>query len=209
MQRLARETISVACTVQLTAGLPGTGKRLSQRKTTGVIPSSSIRRRRELSSPPSLNREPAAESGEPPMAARIGNTSRLDYPTRPALDAQLWPLAFQILRCFSRSQKMRRVVAKICCSAFFVAPMVVTPGSRYSGNHFAEEGQISYGNSIVIHPTDPNSVICGGVDLHRTKNGGTTWRQITHWDAERGDPGYAHADHHALLMPAAVPGSHL
>jgi len=73
------------------------------------------------------------------------------------------------------------------------------------GNHFADEGQISYGNSIVIHPNDPDQVICGGVDLHQTKNGGKTWRQITQWDLERGDPKYAHADHHALLMPAAVP----
>lgn len=73
------------------------------------------------------------------------------------------------------------------------------------GTHFAEEGQISYGNTIVIHPTNPDIVICGGVDLHRTKNGGQTWQQITHWDFNRGDASYAHADHHALLMPAAVP----
>lgn len=74
------------------------------------------------------------------------------------------------------------------------------------GEHFAEEAQISYGNSIVIHPTDPNTVICGGVDLHRTRNGGLTWRKITDTYLERTDSKYAHADHHALLMPAAVPG---
>ena len=74
------------------------------------------------------------------------------------------------------------------------------------GTHFRGEGQISYGNSIVVHPTDPNHIICGGVDLHRTKDGGKTWKKITHWDAERGDPMYAHADHHALLMPAAAAG---
>ena len=74
------------------------------------------------------------------------------------------------------------------------------------GSHFTEEGQISYGNTIVIHPTDPDIVICGGVDLHRTRNGGRTWQQITHWDFDRGDSKYAHADHHALLMPQAVPG---
>lgn len=75
-----------------------------------------------------------------------------------------------------------------------------------SGEHFAEEAQISYGNTIVIHPTDPNTVICGGVDLHRTRNGGLTWRKITDTYLERTDEKYAHADHHALLMPAAVPG---
>jgi photosystem II stability/assembly factor-like uncharacterized protein len=77
---------------------------------------------------------------------------------------------------------------------------------KISGNHFADEGQISYGNTIVVHPNDPNYVICGGVDLHLTKNAGQSWRRITRWDLERGDPNYAHSDHHALLMPAAVPG---
>ena len=77
---------------------------------------------------------------------------------------------------------------------------------KISGNHFADEGQISYGNTIVVHPNDPNYVICGGVDLHLTKNGGQSWRRLTRWDLNRGDPNYAHSDHHALLMPAAVPG---
>jgi photosystem II stability/assembly factor-like uncharacterized protein len=75
-----------------------------------------------------------------------------------------------------------------------------------SANHFDDEGQMSYNNTIVVHPTDPNMVICGGVDLHQTKNGGQSWRRITHWDLTRGEPKYAHSDHHALLMPVAVPG---
>jgi photosystem II stability/assembly factor-like uncharacterized protein len=74
------------------------------------------------------------------------------------------------------------------------------------GTHFEDEGQMTYGNSIVVHPTNPDHVLCGGVDLHLTTNGGTKWRKVTRWDAERGTPNYAHADHHALLMPAAAPG---
>lgn len=74
------------------------------------------------------------------------------------------------------------------------------------GNHFKNEGQISYGNTIVVHPKDPDQVICGGVDLHRTKDGGKTWKKITRWDAERGDSTYAHADHHAVIMPQAAEG---
>ena len=82
-------------------------------------------------------------------------------------------------------------------------------GNRWKsihGVHFRNEGQISYGNTIVVHPTDPDHVICGGVDLHRTKDGGKTWKKITRWDANRGKPTYAHADHHALVMPAAAEG---
>ncbi len=65
---------------------------------------------------------------------------------------------------------------------------------------------MSYGNTIVVHPADPEHVLCGGVDLHRTINGGNTWRQVTKWDSVRGATDYAHADHHLLVMPAAAPG---
>jgi photosystem II stability/assembly factor-like uncharacterized protein len=82
-------------------------------------------------------------------------------------------------------------------------------GDRWSaigGKHFADEGQMSYGNTIAVHPADPNTVICGGVDLHRSINGGQNWTRATRWDAERGSPRYAHADHHALVMPPGAPG---
>jgi len=82
-------------------------------------------------------------------------------------------------------------------------------GSSWTGihqSHFLKEGQISYGNTIVVHPTNPDHVICGGVDLHRTLNGGKTWEKITKWNATRGTSHYAHADHHALVMPAAAAG---
>jgi photosystem II stability/assembly factor-like uncharacterized protein len=74
------------------------------------------------------------------------------------------------------------------------------------GTEFAEEQQMTYGNTIVVHPTDSNDVLCGGVDLHLSTDGGKTWTQATHWDADRGKPNYAHADHHALAMPASKPG---
>ncbi|HEX5875437.1 MAG TPA: hypothetical protein VFY60_12380 [Pyrinomonadaceae bacterium] len=74
-----------------------------------------------------------------------------------------------------------------------------------AGTHFKKERQISYNNAIAVHPTKPNQVICGGVDLHLTTDGGTTWKQVTRWDAERGTSNYAHADHHVLLIPTSAP----
>jgi len=74
------------------------------------------------------------------------------------------------------------------------------------GTHFARERQLAYNNTIVVHPQDPNWVLCGGVDLHRTQDGGRHWQQATRWNVRRGTPAYAHADHHGLLMPAARPG---
>jgi photosystem II stability/assembly factor-like uncharacterized protein len=75
-------------------------------------------------------------------------------------------------------------------------------GAKY----FANEDQISYGNTIVVHPRNPDHVLCGGVDLHLTTNGGKTWRKVTRWDVKRGKPNYAHADHHHLVMPIGVDG---
>jgi photosystem II stability/assembly factor-like uncharacterized protein len=74
------------------------------------------------------------------------------------------------------------------------------------GRHFGAEGQISYGNTIAVHPEHPNHVLCGGVDLHLTTDGGKTWTRATRWNSNRGSIHYAHADHHHLLMPAAAPG---
>ncbi|MFN8058098.1 MAG: hypothetical protein U0Q12_02970 [Vicinamibacterales bacterium] len=75
-----------------------------------------------------------------------------------------------------------------------------------AGSHFADEGQMSYGNAIAVDPLDPNHVICGGVDLHVTTNAGAMWRVSSHWDADRGTPTYAHADHHALVFAPSRPG---
>ena len=81
-----------------------------------------------------------------------------------------------------------------------------TTWRNVAGSHFADEGQMSYGNAIAVHPADPNHVICGGVDLHVSTNGGASWRVASHWDADRGTATYAHADHHMLVMPASKPG---
>src|SRR5262249_31335788 len=40
------------------------------------------------------------------------------------------------------------------------------------------ERQMTYGNTIVVHPTNPDHVLCGGVDLHLTTNAGRTWRNV-------------------------------
>jgi photosystem II stability/assembly factor-like uncharacterized protein len=77
-----------------------------------------------------------------------------------------------------------------------------------AGDHFRKEEQIAYGNTIVVHPTRPELVICGGTELHRTLDGGKTWRRITNGypNNRKSATNYAHPDHHCLLMPAARPG---
>lgn len=73
------------------------------------------------------------------------------------------------------------------------------------GSAFARERQLNYNNAIAVDPDDPEVVLCGGVDIHRTRTGGRRWTQVTRWEAARGAADYAHADHHALVVPAARP----
>jgi hypothetical protein len=56
-----------------------------------------------------------------------------------------------------------------------------------------------YDNAIWVDPTDPNTLIVGGIDLWLTRDAGSTWRQISQWWRA---PLSAHADHHAIVeMP--------
>ena len=113
-------------------------------------------------------------------------------------------------------QGPRSVRGAIYCRASTGAKMVGRRGARLAAEtqsrheklsrHFADEDQIYYGNTIVVHPRNPDHVLCGGVDLHLTTNGGRTWRRVTRWDAERGERNYAHGDHHHLVMPASAAG---
>lgn len=42
------------------------------------------------------------------------------------------------------------------------------------------DGQGWYDNFIMVHPTNPNIVIGGGIELYRTTNGGSSWVNISH-----------------------------
>lgn len=66
--------------------------------------------------------------------------------------------------------------------------------------HFAREAFSSYSNCIAVHPENADWVICGGKHLHRTLDRGQTWQQVTESDSGPGDPNYAHAHHHALVV---------
>ena len=65
-----------------------------------------------------------------------------------------------------------------------------------SGSHFTR-GQSFYDLILAVHPTNQNLVIAGGIDLHRTTNGGTGWTGISHWYGGFGKP-EVHADQHAI-----------
>jgi photosystem II stability/assembly factor-like uncharacterized protein len=64
---------------------------------------------------------------------------------------------------------------------------------------YPTERQMSYNNTIAVHPRKPECVVWGGMKLYRTDNAGRNWRRIT--NTQRGVRDYVHGDHHALLWP--------
>ena len=71
-----------------------------------------------------------------------------------------------------------------------------------AGEQFANEGSLSYNNTIAVSPEDPGRVICGAKDLHITQDGGATWRQASRWQAQEDSRHYVHADQHCIAIPA-------
>ena len=127
-----------------------------------------------------------------PSADRMGRTTLALAPSHPRI--------VYALACDSSSAGADRVLG------VFRSSNGGASWTNIAGSHFRSEGQMSYGNTIAVHPLDPNRVICGGVDLHVTTNGGAAWRSASRWDAARGSARYAHADHHAVVAPSTSAG---
>jgi photosystem II stability/assembly factor-like uncharacterized protein len=64
-------------------------------------------------------------------------------------------------------------------------------------------GQAGYDLDIAVSSVDPNRVFVGGIDLHGSDNGGSTWTQITQW-ASIGLQ-YMHADQHRIILDESNP----
>jgi photosystem II stability/assembly factor-like uncharacterized protein len=61
-----------------------------------------------------------------------------------------------------------------------------------------------YDNALWVDPTNPNTLVVGGIDLWRSTDGGNTLRRISYW---RNTPPSAHADHHAIVSHPNYNGS--
>lgn len=59
-------------------------------------------------------------------------------------------------------------------------------------------GQAFFDLILGVFPDDPNKVIVGGIDLHRSVDGGSTWKLLSYWTGACAD--YVHADQHAMLF---------
>ncbi len=77
-------------------------------------------------------------------------------------------------------------------------------GCGNAGNNEFTRGQAWYDLCITVDPNNPNAVWIGGVDMHRSLDGGGSWIQGSYWPNCQGKP-YAHADHHILYYDPINP----
>ena len=60
-------------------------------------------------------------------------------------------------------------------------------------------GQVDYNNTIVIHPTNSNIVLVGGLCVWYSDDGGNTWEQVSaYWPWTLGSTDFIHPDIHHL-----------
>ena len=79
----------------------------------------------------------------------------------------------------------------------------ITKPSDVSSGGFHLGGQGWYNNAIAVHPTDPNTVIIGGINLFKTTNGGTVWSMIS--DGINSLAPFVHVDQHAIVFDPGNP----
>ncbi len=75
--------------------------------------------------------------------------------------------------------------------------------------------QAWYDNVIAAHPTNPGVVLCAGLDVYRSTNGGPNLSQVSFWflgfdgvvppGGPEGPDDYVHADSHAITFVASNP----
>ncbi len=84
-------------------------------------------------------------------------------------------------------------------------PLTINQHNINKGHTTALGSQGGYANAIIVHPTDPDIVFVGGLDIYRSTDGGNTWSQMSMWL----EPGnlenpenlpYVHADHHVFAF---------
>ncbi|TAF32182.1 MAG: T9SS C-terminal target domain-containing protein [Cytophagales bacterium] len=82
-------------------------------------------------------------------------------------------------------------------------PMYLEQGvCAAAGNHFTR-GQSWYDLILQVSPVNPNLVLAGGIDIHRSLDGGVTWNSVSYWTGACRT--YVHADQHAMAFRPGFP----
>jgi hypothetical protein len=61
--------------------------------------------------------------------------------------------------------------------------------------------------AIAVNPANPDQIYAGGLDVHRSSDGGTNWQKLTDWSLMYygGGPAYVHADQHVMTYRPGHP----
>ena len=82
-------------------------------------------------------------------------------------------------------------------------PKYISSDCSVSTDHFTR-GQAFFDLILAVHPTNPDIAIVGGIDLHKTTDGGNTWGGVSYWTGGSCDD-YVHADQHAIMFRPGYP----
>ena len=74
---------------------------------------------------------------------------------------------------------------------------------------FFTRGQAFFDLIIGVHPENPDLVIAGGIDLHRSMDGGDTWEPISYWTGSNDCDEFVHADQHEITFRPGFPNEAL
>lgn len=72
------------------------------------------------------------------------------------------------------------------------------------GPDFFTRGQAFFDLILAVHPEDEDIVLAGGINIHRSMNGGEDWEGVSYWTGSQCDE-YAHADQHAIAFRPGFP----
>jgi len=86
-------------------------------------------------------------------------------------------------------------------------PLLVEIGSCEEDTDHYTRGQATFNLALEVHPEDPEIVYAGGIDNHRTMDGGETWEAISDWTGFNQCSDYAHADNHEYQIRPGYPNS--
>ncbi|MEM9340248.1 MAG: T9SS type A sorting domain-containing protein, partial [Bacteroidota bacterium] len=67
-----------------------------------------------------------------------------------------------------------------------------------TGSQDFTRGQAWYDLILAVKPNNPNVVLVGGIDIHRSTNGGNSWTSVSYWTG--GCRAFVHADQHAMAF---------
>ena len=132
-------------------------------------------------------------SGFPSTSDKYIRISLAIAPSNPAI----------LFACIADSNGYTHSIQKTTNSgaAWFAAG---TPTNPIAGNATHLGGQGWYNNVIAAHPTNPNVVFTGGINMYKSTDGGASWQMKTNWDPQTGYQ-YMHADQHAIVFDPSNP----